>query len=173
MSLILPQMPILMMKTSLLPSHQLQQCNLKMLNHHLPHAIPLHLPPPLLQYLLLLPRRNLHHCPQLINLHHLSLRHHLHLFNPQIHLRNNTPMDLPKSMRNQDHLNISRLATTLQLTRPLVTPTNLNSAIRTQTMNMMKHKFATDSSQSLVSLPEHPPSSQLVKTLYPMRKQSI
>ena len=173
LSLILPQTSISMMTTSLLPSHQLRQRNLETSNRHLPPAVPLHLPPPLLQYLLLLPCRNLCHRSQLINLHHPSLRRHLHLFNPQIRLRNDAPVDLPKSMRNQDHLNVSRLATTLRLTRPLATPTNLNSAIRTQTMNTMKRKFAMNSSQSLVSLPEHPPSSQLAKTLHPMRKRSI
>ena len=173
LSLILPQTSILMMMTSLLPSHQLRQCNLKTSNCHLLPAIPLHLPPPLLQYLLLLPCHNLHHCPQLINLHHPSLCHHLHLFNPQIRLQNDTPVDMPKSMRNQDHLNVSRFATTLRLTRPPATPMNLNSAIRTQMMNMMKCKFTMNLSQSLVSSPEHPPSLQLAKTLHPMRKQSI
>ena len=155
LSLILPQTSISMMTTSLLPSHQLQQHNLKTSNHHLLPAIPLHLPPPLLQYFLLLPRRNLRHRPQLINLHHPSLCHHLHLFNPQICLQNNAPVDLLKSMRNQDHLNVSRLATTLQLTRPLATLTNLNSAIRTQmmnTMNVIGHYFHSYFSSILTQL---------------------
>ena len=114
-------------------------------------------------------------CPQcqLINLHHPSLHCHLHLFNPQIHLWNDTPVDPPKSMRNQDHLNVSRLSTTLWLIRPPVTPMNLNSTIRTQMINTMKHKLVTNSSQNLVSSPEHLPSSQLAKTLHPMRSNQL